>query len=323
MKIFDPAEGSALPRIAVSLGDPGGVGPEIALMAAHDAEVRACCVPVFVGEKAVIERAAKATGLACDGIVYFEPPDTPHAEYAIGHVDPNNGRAAYTAVCAAIDLSLTGKTSGVCTAPLNKEAMFAAGYHFPGHTELLAYRCGNVPVRMMLMGGGVRVVLETIHVALAKVSEMLNIEHMVASLRMCHDWGCKYLRHAPMIAVCGFNPHAGEGGNFGDEEGRVITPAIERAAVEGIRAVGPLPADTVFHRQIEGEFDIVLAMYHDQGLVAVKTVGFNDGVNLTVGLPFIRTSPDHGTAFDLAGTGKANPQSMISALLTTAKMVAI
>ncbi|NLD61709.1 4-hydroxythreonine-4-phosphate dehydrogenase PdxA [Candidatus Sumerlaeota bacterium] len=313
-----------LPRIAVSLGDPGGVGPEVALMAVHNAEIQSMCTPVLVGDAAVIEQAARVTGLMTDSVIWREPIDSPRGNYLTGQVHAANGAFAYTAVCTAAKMVLNGEAVAMCTAPLNKEAMFEAGYDFPGHTELLAHLCGDLPVRMMLEGGGVRVVLETIHVGLASVSSMLRIDGIVDTLQMCDAWGQMFMGIAhPRIAVCGFNPHAGEGGKFGKEEIVVIAPAVRQAVQKGICACGPLSADTIFHRQIQGDFDIVLAMYHDQGLVAVKTVGFDDGVNITMGLPIIRTSPDHGTAFDIAGTGKANPASMICALKRAAQFASV
>ena len=310
----------SLPRIAISLGDPGGIGPEVALRAALHPDVQSLCSPVLVGEPAVVDRAAAVTGLCADGLEIYEPEETPYGDYVIGGVSAVNGAAAYAAVCAAARLALSGSVSAICTAPLSKEAMHLSGRDFPGHTELLAALCGDVPVRMMLEGGGIRVVLETIHVGLARVSSLLTTDGIWDTLRMCDAWGRRYLGRIPKIAVCGFNPHAGENGKFGDEEARVITPAIQAAVSAGVKAEGPLPADTVFFRQLQGDFDLVLAMYHDQGLVAVKTVGFHDGVNLTMGLPFVRTSPDHGTAFGLAGLGTASPDSMISALKRAAQL---
>lgn len=305
-----------LPRIAVSLGDPGGIGPEIALRAAVHPTITKVAHPILVGAKAVLQRAARITGISIDGLQLIQPPHTAASEeaYPIGVICAANGAAAYAAVCAACDLVLAGEADALCTGPISKEAIHKAGYDFPGHTELLAERCGNAPVRMMLEGGGVRVVLQTIHVPLATVSSLLTTGAILETLQMCHEWGTRYLGKTPAIAVCGFNPHAGENGKFGTEEQLIIGPAVALAQAQAIRADGPLPADTVFHRQIQDEFDIVLAMYHDQGLVAVKTVGFHEGVNLTIGLPFVRTSPDHGTAFALAGTGTAAAHSMVSAM---------
>ena len=225
------------------------------------------------------------------------------------------GLAAVLSAETAISCCLKGVTDGIVTAPLAKTYLHAAGYtDFPGHTELLAKRASVDHFAMMLVGGGLRVALATIHIPFQSVPASLSIESIVNLLRLMHRELPNFGIDRPRIGVAGLNPHAGEGGIFGDEEQRVIGPAIEIVKKEGILADGPHPGDTIFHRQLEGDFDAVLAMYHDQGLVAVKTLDFHGGVNTTLGLPFVRTSPDHGTAFSIAGTGQVNPSSMMSAI---------
>jgi len=266
------------PRLAVTLGDPRGIGPEVVEKAlAHplDADVR-----IVAGQDA----------------------------------DP--GRAAGQAIEAAARLALRGEVDAIVTGPVNKQALHAAGYRYPGVTEFLAYLAGDVAVAMMLAADKLRVVLVTTHIPLRDVASALTADRIVQSGRITTGalrrwWGIT----APRLAVCALNPHAGEGGLFGDEDDRVLRPA---AATLG--AAGPLPADTVFVKAMRGEFDAVLAPYHDVGMTAVKVAGFGRGVNVTLGLPFIRTAPDHGTAFDIAGTGKADSGSMRAALELAARL---
>ncbi len=312
------------PRLAITLGDPGGIGPEVVLGALARDDVRTACQPVIVGDAAVLRKAAALPGISATvpADLLIEPTTAAGSPgpFASGRVDPENGRAAHGWICRAVEMARSGEADAIVTGPIAKEAMFAAGFDFPGHTELLARLCGGADVRMMLEGGGLRVVLETIHVAIADVPRLITVESLGRTLGIAHRWGNEFLRIAPRIAVCGLNPHAGEGGHFGDEEVRVIAPAIARARGDGIRADGPVPADTVFHRALAGDFDLVVAMYHDQALIPVKTLDFHGGVNTTIGLPIIRTSPDHGTAFDLAGKGTANPSSMAAAILRAADL---
>jgi 4-hydroxythreonine-4-phosphate dehydrogenase len=253
-------------------------------------------------------------------IVVIEPEGLPREEFVVGKINAANGRAAHACIVAAVNALLSGHADALCTAPIAKEAMFTAGFDFPGHTELLSRLCGNAPVRMMLEGGGLHVVLQTIHVPLASVPSLLNRESILETLNIINRWAKVYFGNHPKIAVCGLNPHAGEGGHFGSEETEIISPAIKSAISDGIKCSGPYPADTVFHRAIRGDFDIVLAMYHDQALIPVKTLDFDHGVNTTIGLPIIRTSPDHGTAFDIAGKGMAKETSMTSAVLRAAQL---
>ncbi|MCX7717459.1 MAG: 4-hydroxythreonine-4-phosphate dehydrogenase PdxA [Candidatus Sumerlaeaceae bacterium] len=328
---------SSLPVVAITLGDPGGIGPEIVAKAVCREQVRRMCRPLIIGDSVLVRDIDRSLQLPLDydavsdvdsalpcGIVgVLEPPDSPRTTFVQGRACAANGEAAYRWIVAAAQLALAGRVSAVCTAPISKEAMVAAGHAFPGHTELLAELAGGADVRMMLEGGGLRVVLETIHVALAEVPARLSTQRIQQSLAMAREWGRRHLGTDPRIAVCGLNPHAGEAGRFGREEIEIIAPAVAAARAAGARVAGPLPADTVFHRQRQGEFHIVLAMYHDQGLIPVKTLDFHGGVNITLGLPFVRTSPDHGTAFDIAGRGIADDSSMAAAIVRAATLAQV
>ena len=268
------------PRLAVTLGDPRGIGPEVvdkALAQPLDADIR-----VIAGK------------------------------------DRDPGRAAGQAIEEAARLALAGDVDAIVTGPVHKQSLHAAGYRYPGVTEFLAHLAGDIPVAMMLATGKLRVVLVTTHLPLRDVATTLTTERIVQAGRITADalrrwWGIA----APRLAVCALNPHAGEGGLFGDEDERVLRPA---AAALG--AAGPLPADTVFVKALRGDFDAVLAPYHDVGMTAVKVAGFGSGVNVTLGLPFIRTAPDHGTAFDIAGKGTADAGSMRAALELAARLAA-
>ncbi len=227
-----------------------------------------------------------------------------------GQVDARAGQCAYEAVCLAIDDSKAGRLRAIVTAPLNKQAMHAAGVSFPGHTEILAERSGTEHVAMMLANSELKVLLATIHVPISEVPKLITPALALRSIRLAHQACVRAGVAKPKVAVAGLNPHAGEGGKFGREDIDVIRPAIEKAIGEGIDATGPWPGDTVFMRARRGEFDIVVAQFHDQGLIPIKYMGVDEGVNVTVGLPFVRTSVDHGTAFDIAGQGKADASSL-------------
>jgi len=304
--------------IAVTLGDPCGIGPEIVLKACAE---RSPAMPPLriVGDAALLAREAARLGLPMppqvDSIVEL-PADLP-----VGRVDARAGDAAWRFIVHATRLALRGEVRAIVTAPIAKEAMHAAGHRFPGHTELLAELAGGVDVRMMLANTELRTVLVSIHLSLRDALDRVTRENVLQTIVIADT----ALRRAgidrPRIAVAGLNPHAGEAGLFGREELDTIAPAIAEACVRGIEASGPFPPDTVFMRA-RGlrEFDVVIAMYHDQGLIPVKYLGIDDGVNVTLGLPFVRTSPDHGTAFDLAGRpgpdghGLADPRSLIAAI---------
>lgn len=283
------------PRVAITEGDPAGIGPEIAAKAAADPRVLAVCEPVIYAS-------------------------TPPAPVPIGQVSAPAGRAAFDAIVRAVEDAKRHVVQGIATAPVNKAAFAAAGLGWKGHTDLLAHLCGVSEVSMMFHSPKLRVVLATVHEALRDVPRMLTRDLILSTLRVTATELPYFGVPHPRIAVAGLNPHAGEGGLMGHEEIDVIIPAIREAQHEGINVVGPLPADTLFVRAVRGEFDCVVACYHDQGLVPVKLVSFGTSVNVTLGLPIVRTSPDHGTAFDIAGKGVADPGSMIEAVLLAAEL---
>lgn len=326
-----------IPLIAVTMGDGAGVGPEVIVGALFDESVTARCRPIVLGDVARLRRAAEVTGsrvevVAVDSVAEavfasgrvnvidpgLLPPDLPW-----GEVSPVAGDAAYQYVRMASELALRGEVRGICTAPLNKEALHAAGHLYPGHTELLAHLTGTEEVSMMLSTPKVKVVHVTTHIGLVDAVERIEpglVERTVLrGYRAIRGSGVS----APRIGVCGINPHAGENGLFGyrEEEGKIV-PAVEKLRSDGVDVHGPLPADTAFFLASRGDYDLIVAMYHDQGHAPVKLLGIEAGVNVTVGLPVIRTSVDHGTAFDIAGTGKADVDSMIEALYQAAELSA-
>lgn len=315
----------ALP-MAITLGDPAGIGPEIVARTLLLPGYAERCVAV--GDPAVMARALAPLGAAERLRVVADVADAelrpdrvclvPSSALPLpppfGRVDAACGRAAYQAICLAIDLARQGRVAGMVTAPIHKEALAAAGVPYPGHTEILAERGGARRVAMMLANDAIATVLVTIHCSLRQAIERADFEAQLSAIRLAHQGGRALGAPAPRVAVAGLNPHAGEGGLFGDEEQRIIRPAIEAARREGIDASGPWPGDTVFMQARQGRFDVVVAQYHDQGLIPVKYLGLEQGVNITLGLPFVRTSPDHGTAFDIAGQGIADPSSLRAAI---------
>ena len=326
--------------LALTMGDPCGIGPEIVGRAAATGATEGC---VVIGDVAVMRRAMRQCGLAMpvaalealhDAVgcppaclTVWAPPRLPAGlpELPMGRIDARAGAAAAICIEAAAQAALRGDVAGVVTAPIHKEALSAAGVSFPGHTEMLqslaAGPDGALPaVRMMLANEELRTVLVTIHVSLREAIERVSFAAVLETIRIAHAAAAGWGQRSPRIAVAGLNPHAGEGGLFGDEEIRIIGPAVQAARAEGIDASGPYAPDTVFMRARHappahpGEFDIVVAMTHDHGLIPVKYLGVEQGVNVTLGLPFVRTSPDHGTAFDIAGRGVADPSSLQAAL---------
>ena len=325
-------------RLAISMGDPAGIGPEVVLKAITTRAVAASIEPVLVGDPGVWHDTALRLGTRITFTEGAEPAQPRRvAVAATSHLSARYrrpgvprtvsgavacGEAAYAAILAAVRMVQSGRAQGLVTAPINKAHVVAAGHDFPGHTELLAELCGGVPVRMMMAGPRLRVVLVTTHLALADVPKRLTRDNVLQTIELT----ARALREqfqipAPRIAVAGLNPHAGEQGLFGDEEARIITPAVRAARRRGFEISGPLAADSVFAEAAEGGYDAVVCMYHDQGLGPFKLLHFADGVNLTLGLPFVRTSPDHGTAFDIAGKGHADPRSMIAALQLAAALL--
>jgi len=308
-------------KIAVTCGDPAGIGPEIALKAL-DAFRLEGVRPILVGQSTVWREAKSLLGENVDisGVRIIEPETSPETfsekDWTWGKPSANSGAVAAEAVETAARLALGGRVDAVVTAPLSKEGLQAAGKPFPGHTEMLQHLCGGDCRALMMLGGSrLKVVLATTHLALADVPKAITMERVSWAIRQTHeslvrDFGLDN----PSIAVTGLNPHAGEGGLLGREEMAVIAPCIQEARKKGINASGPHPADSLFFRAVDNGFDAVVAMYHDQGLAALKLLHFHDGVNVTLGLPIVRTSPDHGTAFDIAGKGEAKPDSFIEAV---------
>ena len=285
----------SLPRVAITIGDPAGIGPEIAAKAAADPRVREVCAPVLYGR------------------IY-----TPGVE--TGKLSAEAGRAAYDAIVAAVTDAMAGGVDAVATAPINKEAFALAGLPWRGHTELLAHLTGAPSVAMLFHADALRVVLATIHEPISAVPRLVTRETVERVIRLTARELPRFGYAEPRLAVCGLNPHAGEGGVLGDEEQRASGPAIAACASDGINVAGPYPADTLFVRASRGEFDAVIACYHDQGLIPVKLLAFGKSVNVTLGLPIVRTSVDHGTAFDIAGRNAADPGSMIEAVHLAARL---
>jgi 4-hydroxythreonine-4-phosphate dehydrogenase len=320
---------TAAARLVVTMGDPVGIGPEIVVRAFERGELADAIVvgvPAVLRRAgspmtAVIESAADAAAVPPGCLPVLPPPDLPAglSELPWGRIDARAGAAAARSIEHAVRLVQAGEAAALVTAPIHKEAFAAAGLSYPGHTEMLQALAtppgGAAPaVRMMLANDELAVVLVTIHVALRRAIELLSFDAVLDTIRIGAAAAAGWRGRAPRIAVAGLNPHAGEGGLFGDEEIRIIGPAIEAARAEGIDARGPFAPDTVFMRARRGEFDLVVAMTHDHGLIPVKYLGVDQGVNVTLGLPFVRTSPDHGTAFDIAGQRRADPASLIAAL---------
>jgi 4-phospho-D-threonate 3-dehydrogenase / 4-phospho-D-erythronate 3-dehydrogenase len=334
------------PLIAITLGDPAGVGPEITVGAWAETVVHDWCRPVVVGHPDVLRQAVELwqTDLC---VVEIESPEQADPspgqipcircgaddvlDVAPGKLDARAGQAAYDGVVAAARLALAGKVDAITTGPLHKEALHRAGHRYPGHTELLAEMCGAADFAMMLYLGpddtllstaGLAVVHVTLHTALRNVFAELTEDAVLAKARLADRFMSRLMGAPPRIGVCSLNPHGGEGGLFGDEERTVIRPAVERGLAEGLRLEGPLPTDTLMVQARDGRFDAVVAMYHDQGHIALKLLGMHRAVNVTLGLPIIRTSVAHGTAFDIAWQRLAETGSMIEAIRVASLLVA-
>jgi 4-hydroxythreonine-4-phosphate dehydrogenase len=285
-------------RVGITVGDPAGIGPEIAKRARLDPRVLDVCEPVI-----------------------FEPSALEHVR--MGEESAAGGRAAYETIVRAVDAARKGEVDAIATAPVSKRAFAMAGLSWKGHTDLLAHLCGVAHVRMLFYADTARplcVTLATVHVPLAKVASLLTVDEVSRTIVMTADW----LHHlgvaAPRVGLAGLNPHAGESGLLGSEDEAILRPAVADAAGQGVAASGPWPADTVFVRALRGEFDAVVACYHDQGLIPVKLLAFGQAVNVTIGLPIVRTSVDHGTAFDIAGRGVADPGSLVAAVRLAARL---
>jgi 4-hydroxythreonine-4-phosphate dehydrogenase len=313
---------SPLPRLAVTVGDPAGIGPEIVLKGLASPE-RPAASYVIYGPAATLDQRARELGWKNPAQLGVPVVDiTLAAEAPLGRVSAAGGRAAGEAVLAAAREALAGRVDALVTAPLHKESLRLAGYRFPGHTELLADVAGASDVAMMFVGGSLRVALVTIHRSLRSVPDAATAAEVSRVVRLVHRELPRFAAATRRIAVCGLNPHAGEGGLFGTEERDTITPAVSALKAEGLDVHGPLPADTLFPRAAKGEFDAVVALYHDQGLIPVKLMAFGKSVNVTLGLPFPRTSVDHGTAFDIAGQGVANEGSLVEAMRVAVQLTA-
>ncbi|HLO18777.1 MAG TPA: 4-hydroxythreonine-4-phosphate dehydrogenase PdxA, partial [Anaerolineales bacterium] len=308
--------------IAITMGDPSGIGPEI--IAKLFADTAPLPPTLIVGDDGMIKRAIRLLALPLAVDVINAPEDFQSRpgtinvislshlpeDLTFGQLDAQAGKAAFDYIRTGIELALQKRIRAMVTAPINKEALRLAGFNYPGHTEILADFSGTTDFAMMLMNNDLRVILVTIHVSLREALEQVTLERELMTIRLAHLAMTQLGIAQPRIAVAGLNPHAGEHGLFGLEDETIIKPAIRQAQAEGIEVSGPWPGDTVFMNARQGRFDIVVAQYHDQGLIPVKYLGVDEGVNITVGLPFVRTSVDHGTAFDIAGTGKASHASL-------------
>lgn len=303
-------------KVAITIGDPAGVGPEIVLKALLSKEVMDICRPVIVGDRAVADEAAKKLRIPVDldRLDLVDPAALQSGAFEKNRPTAEGGRACVAYIRKAVELATARSVAAVVTAPISKEALKMAGLPWPGHTEMLAELTGTADYAMMLAGGPLRVILVTIHTALRNVPALITKERVLRTIVLAHK-ACDMMGiRDPKIAVAGLNPHAGEAGIFGDEELNEISPAVTEALSRGIPVSGPYPPDTLFHKAYRGEFDIIVCMYHDQGLIPLKMIAFDKGVNATIGLPIIRTSPDHGTAYDIAWKGTADPSSMIEAV---------
>ncbi|WP_324715820.1 4-hydroxythreonine-4-phosphate dehydrogenase PdxA [Carboxydochorda subterranea] len=337
-------EGVTRPLIGITLGDPAGIGPEIVLKALGHPEVFTWCRPVVYGQRQALERAAAwlprspriragagarevleradAVGADADGLGVVAlvevagafPPDVP-----VGQVSAAGGKAAFAYVEAAVRDAMEGTLDGIVTAPIHKEALHEAGIPFIGHTEMLAGLTGSAESYTMFMTGPLRIFFVTRHVSLRQACDLVTTERVLETARAADRFLRRLGIERPRLAVAALNPHASDGGLMGHEEQQAIIPAVETARREGLHVEGPVPADSVFHRAIQGHFDAVVSLYHDQGHIAAKTYDFDRTVSLTLGLPFLRTSVDHGTALDIAGTGKAREISMLEAIRVAAQ----
>jgi 4-phospho-D-threonate 3-dehydrogenase / 4-phospho-D-erythronate 3-dehydrogenase len=317
------------PIVLITMGDPTGVGPEVIVKSVNQPAVPSRLRPLVIGASRRLEKAIELTGekLAVRTIAKPEEAkfergtidcldlDIVPQDLAFGRLSPIGGEAAYRFIVKAVEVAQSGFAHAICTAPLNKEALHAAGHKYPGHTEMLAHLSGTPEVSMLLVAPRLRVIHVTTHIGLLDAIARIDPGLVERTIRRGNELLARTGMARPRIAVCGINPHAGENGLFGrGEESEKIAPAVQTCVRSGLDVQGPLPADTLFFRATRGDFDLIVAMYHDQGHGPVKVLGLEAGVNVTVGLPFVRTSVDHGTAFDIAGTGRADAGSMVAAL---------
>lgn len=324
------------PVIGITMGDPAGIGPEIIVKALSGPEIYKVCRPVVIGDAAVIKGILKGCKLSGEvrkiEAISGSPPGRGIIEiFDLHNVDMKSlqlgvpskicGSAAVAYIKKAGELAMTKKIDAITTAPINKEVVNAAGFQYPGHTEMFAEMSGTKDFGLMMVGGGLRMILVTTHLGIKDVPRHIKKGSVLKTIRLAHKAMGYFDNHAPRIAVAALNPHAGEGRLFGTEEWDEIMPAVLDARGEGMNVSDPLPADTLFYKTKEGYYDIVVAMYHDQGLIPIKLLAFGKAVNVTIGLPFIRTSVDHGTAYDIAGKDCADPRSLIEAARMAVEMV--
>ena len=317
------------PLLVITMGDAAGSGPEIIAKTLAEPEISAACRCVVIGDADTMRESLKITGVPGkvraieklteasfkDGVIeVIDLHNIQLNKLKRGRVDPMAGKAAFEYIKLAAELALAGECDAIVTSAINKESLNKAGYHYDGHTQLLAELCGVPDVAMMLVSGQLRITHVTTHVSLHEAIEMIRPERILTVIRLTDEAIRQMSVNKPRIAVAGLNPHAGESGLFGDEEAKYIKPAIEAACRQGMNVTGPFPPDSVFLRASEGQFDAAIAMYHDQGHIAIKMLGITRGVNVTLGLPIIRTSVDHGTVFGKAGKGTADPTSLIEAI---------
>ena len=323
------------PKVAITMGDAAGIGPEITVKSLAQPEVYQWCDPVVLGDARVVNEAVALTQVPLDVCPIENISEAKFAHGAIdvldyrnidvenlrmGVVDAKNGEAAVLYTKEAGKMCLEGKVGAMVSAPLNKESMRAAGYKYEGQTQILGELCGAKRYGMILLLGKLRLMLLTTHMSLREAIEKVKKDRVVSMVELAWESLLFLGLENPKIAVAGLNPHAGEGGLFGDEELTEIAPAVEECSARGMNVIGPLPADTVFIRAKEGEFDLVVAMFHDQGLMVVKLLGFGSAVTLLAGLPLIRTSVGHGTAFDIAGQNKADHKNLLEAIRVAAEL---
>ena len=303
-----------LPKIGITMGDPNGIGPEVVVKSLACSELTSLCEPVIFGSKEIIDHAMDLTGLLVETKIQ-DIREFKLEDIKPGEIDKKSGKASLEYIKNAVEFALKNRIDAIVTAPINKESTHLAGSDYPGHTEMLSALTNTKNFAMMFDCGKLRVTLVTIHIPLSDVPGTIDKDKILNSIRLTNEYIVKFHKiTVPKIVVCGLNPHASESGAFGNEERETIIPAIENAKDEGIDVEGPSPADTLFYYAQQGRWDGIIAMYHDQGLIPFKMLSFEEGVNVTLGLPIIRTSPDHGTAFDIAWKGIANPSSLLSAI---------
>jgi 4-hydroxythreonine-4-phosphate dehydrogenase len=325
---------STKPVLAITMGDPAGIGPEIIVKALARPDVRRLCRPVIIGSPEELTTTASRLKVAVKfhktanvdiqsspGVIsVIDPLARPLKSFTAGRVSLETGEAQARYIHEAVRLAGSGTVAGIVTAPINKEAINLAGHPYPGHTEMLAALTGTKEVGMMIVGGPLRIMFTTTHVAMKDLPQRLTPDLVARAIRLCHQGLRDLFRiKRPRVAVAALNPHGGEGGLFGTEERDTIVPGIMQAEAAGCHAQGPFPADTLMGQAATGNFDAVVAMYHDQGLIPLKLIAFGRAVNITIGLPIIRTSVDHGTAYDIAGKGVADPGSLVAAIELAAK----